>query len=85
MRSKFRKLLQRDINHLEQKIKNLEKTFKFLDEEFVSNMMKAEGKKWHKLCSEKGNALKRKSTEKKAEIRSLEESLLALQEIRKKL
>ena len=85
MRSKFRKLLQRDINHLEQKIKNLEKTFKFLDEEFVSNMMKAEEKKWHKLCSEKGNALKRKSTEKKAEIRSLEESLLALQEIRKKL
>ena len=83
--SKFRKLLQRDINHLEQKIKNLEKTFKFLDEEFVSNMMKAEEKKWHKLCSEKGNALKRKSTEKKAEIRSLEESLMALQEIRKKL
>ena len=85
MSSKFRKLLQRDINHLEQKIKNLEKTFKFLDEEFVSNMMKAEEKKWHKLCSEKGNALKRKSPEKKAEIRSLEESLLALQEIRKKL
>ena len=85
MSSKFRKLLQRDINHLEQKIKNLEKTFKFLDEEFVSNMMKAEEKKWHKLCSEKGNALKRKSTEKKAEIRSLEESLLALQEIWKKL
>ena len=45
MSSKFRKLLQRDINHLEQKIKNLEKTFKFLDEEFVSNMMKAEQKK----------------------------------------
>ena len=45
MSSKFRKLLQRDINHLEQKIKNLEKTFKFLDEEFVSNMMKAEEKK----------------------------------------
>ena len=53
MRSKFRKLLQRDINHLEQKIKNLEKVFKFLDEEFLSNMMKAEGKKWHKLCSER--------------------------------
>ena len=45
MSSKFRKLLQRDINHLEQKIKNLEKVFKFLDEEFLSNMMKAEGKK----------------------------------------
>ena len=53
MSSKFRKLLQRDINHLEQKIKNLEKVFKFLDEEFLSNMMKAEGKKWHKLCSER--------------------------------
>ena len=44
MSSKFRKeLLQRD-NDLEQKIKTLEKTFKFLDKEFVSSMMKAEGK-----------------------------------------
>ena len=84
MSSKFRKLLQRDINHLEQKIKNLEKTFKFLDEEFVSNIMKAEEKNDINYVV-KGNALKRKSTEKKAEIRSLEENLLALQEIRKKL
>ena len=53
MSNKFRKeLLQRDINHLEQKIKTLEKTFKFLDKEFVSSMMKAERK------NDIGNALK---------------------------
>ena len=80
MSNKFRKeLLQRDINHLEQKIKTLEKTFKFLDKELVSSMMKAEGK------NDIGNALKRKSTEKKAEIKSLKESLLAVQEKWKKL
>ena len=33
----------------------------------------------------KGNALKRKSTEKKAEVKSLEERLSVLQEKRKKL
>ena len=33
----------------------------------------------------KGNALKRKSTRKKAEIKSLEESLLVLHKKRKKL
>ena len=72
MSNKFRKeLFQRDINHLEQKIKTFEKTFKFLDKELFSSMMKAEGK------NDIGNALKRKSTEKKAEIRSLKESLLS--------
>ena len=72
MSNKFRKeLFQRDINHLEQKIKTFEKTFKFLDKELFSSMMKAEGK------NDIGNALKQKSTEKKAEIRSLKESLLS--------
>ena len=53
MSNKFRKeLFQRDINHLEQKIKTFEKTFKFLDKELFSSMMKAEGK------NDIGNALK---------------------------
>ena len=72
-----KELLQRGINHLEQKIKTLEKeTRKFLDEEFVSNMTKAEQKNDISYVV-KGNALKRKSIEKKAEIgRSCNCSLL---------
>ena len=64
-----KELLQRDINNLEQKIKTLEKTCKLLGEELVSNMMKAE-EKYNINYVVKGNALKRKSTEKKAEIKS---------------
>ena len=79
-----KEFLQTDINHLEQKIKIMEKTCEFLDEEFVSNMMKAE-KKSNINYVVKGNALKRKSTRKKAEIKFLEESLLVLHEKRKKL
>ena len=39
-----KELLQRNINHLEQKIKTLQKKSKVLDEEFVTNMIKAEEK-----------------------------------------
>ena len=55
-----------------------------LDEEFVSSMMKT-GEKNNVNYVVKGNALKRKSTRKKVEIRSLEESLLVLCKKRKKL
>ena len=48
-----------------------------LDEEFVSSMMKT-GEKNNVNYVVKGNALKRKSTRKKVEIKSLEESLLVL-------
>ena len=67
------------------KIKTLEKSVaKFLDEEFLSNTRKAE-KKNNINYVVKGNDLKRKSTEKKAEIKSLEKSFLVLHEKRKKL
>ena len=72
-----------DINYLEQKIKTLEKACKLLDEEFVSNMMKAEEKNDVYYVG-KSSALKLKSTGNKAEIKSLEERLI-LHEKQKKL
>ena len=57
-----------DINHLEQKFNTLEEKI------FLSNLMKAEEEN-SKNYVVKGIALKRKSTKKKAEIKSLEESL----------
>ena len=51
----------------------------FLDEEFVSNMMKANEKNNINYVL-KGKALKQKSAQKEAEVKSLEESLLELQE-----
>lgn len=57
---------------------------KISDEESVSSMMKIEEKNNINYVV-KGNALKRKSTRKKAEIKSLEESLLVLHKKWKKL
>ena len=74
---------QTNINHLEQKIKTLEKK-KVLDEESVRSMMKAEEKNNINYVV-KGNVLKLKFARKKAEIKFLEESLLLLHKKRKKL
>ena len=65
-----------DINHVEQKIK-----LNMLNKEFqmknLSSMMKLEEKNIINYVV-KGNTLEWKSTRKKADIRSLEESLLVL-------
>ena len=65
-----KELLRRDINHIEQKIKNLKKTRKSLGEEFVSNMVKAERKNGINYVV-KSNALKRKL---RSEIRNKAET-----------
>ena len=57
---------------------------KFLNEEFVSNMLKAKEKNNIKYVV-KSNTLKRKTTGKKTEIKSFEESLLVFHKKRKKL
>ena len=70
--------------HLQEKRQEKLTNEQQIQKEFVSNIMNRGGKNYVTYVV-KSDALKRKSTKKKVEFKSLEESLLALQEKRKKL
>ena len=77
MSSKFRKSFVKWTLIMLNRRLRLWKKQKISDEESVSSMMKIEEKNNINYVV-KGNALEQKSTRKKADIKSLEESLLVL-------
>ena len=78
-----RKILERDIEETKVKREQLVKTCEMLDSDFVSYVEEAEKKQDMKLIS-KANALKRRSEEKKEDIKKLEEAIGVLEEKKKR-
>ena len=78
-----RKILEREIEETKVKREQLVKTCEMLDSDFVSYVEEAEKKQDMKLIS-KANALKRRSEEKKEEIKKLEEAVGVLEEKKKR-
>ena len=77
-------ILEQEPKKVDLKKDKIEKTFKFLDEEFAANVEKADKENDITYIS-KTNSLKRKSNEKKIEFKKLEQVIGILQGKRKSL